>query len=219
PTAPSPAASPSPSAPSRSTSATSSASSSSRRPTPTTAASSPSSPTSAHEIPPARRYLTRITPNPAATSQRQRRADPDRADPDNVQQLTSSPNRAACCCGRGSGNGVTVGGQRDVHGAPGGVGVRAHLVRCGDEPRRLLAIADLWQGHVELHREDETTLRGGQQAHPAVDRDITHLGALAAADHAQSALEAGRIAHSEQLFGVGTAALAAHLLRRAELHI
>src|SRR6266480_7260591 len=120
---------------------------------------------------------------------------------------------------RGSADGVTVGGQRDVDVAPGGVGVRAYLVRGGDEPRRLPAIADLRQGHVELHREDETTLRGGQQAHPAVDRDITHLGALAAAHYAQSALETGRIAHSEELFGVGAAALAAHLLRRAELHI
>src|SRR6185312_16897210 len=58
-----------------------------------------------------------------------------------------------------------------------------------------------------------------KQAHPAVDRDITYLGALTTADHAQSTLEAGRIAHREELFRVRATALAAHLLRRAELHI
>src|SRR6266581_5624136 len=109
--------------------------------------------------------------------------------------------------------------QRHVDVAPGGIGVRAHLMGGSNDPRRLLRILNPRQGYVELHGELETTLLGGQQAHTAVDRDITHLGALTTADHAQGTLEAGRIAHSEELFRVRAAALAAHLLRRAELHI
>ena len=80
-----------------------------------------------------------------------------------------------------SADGVTVNGQRDVDVAPGGIGVRTYLMRRHHDPRRLLGLADLRQGYVEFHSEAETTLRGGQQAHPAVDRDIPHLGALTAA--------------------------------------
>ena len=71
----------------------------------------------------------------------------------------------------------------------------------GNDPRRLLRVLNLRQGYVELHGELETTLLGGQQAHPAVDRDIAHLGAFTTADHAQGTLEAGRVAHGEELFG------------------
>jgi len=95
----------------------------------------------------------------------------------------------------------------------------AHLMGGSDDPRRLLRVLNLRQGDVEPHGERETTLLGGQHAHPAVDRDIAHLGAFTTADHAQGTLEAGRIPHREQLFRVRAAALAAHLLRRAELHI
>ena len=78
----------------------------------------------------------------------------------------------------------------------------------GNDPRRLLGVLNLRQGHIELYGDLETTLLGGKQAHPAVDRDITHLGAFTTADHAQSTLEAGRVAHREELFGVRATALA-----------
>src|SRR5581483_8836443 len=89
----------------------------------------------------------------------------------------------------------------------------------GNDSRRLLRVVNLRQGDIELHGKLETTLFGGQQAHPAVDRDIAYLGAFTTADHAQGTFEAGRIAHGEELFRVRATALAAHLLRRAELHI
>src|SRR6266536_2945368 len=101
-------------------------------------------------------------------------------------------------------------------------GLRAHWLRdhvADCDPRGLLRVLNLRQGYVELHGELETTLLGGQQAHTAVDRDIAHLGAFTTADHAQGTLEASRIAHGEELFRVRATALAAHLLRRAELHI
>ena len=85
---------------------------------------------------------------------------------------------------------------------------------CGsNDPCCLLGVLNLRQGHIELYRERETTLLRRKQAHPAVDRDVTYLGALATADHAQSTLEAGRIAHGEELFRVRATALAAHFLR------
>src|SRR5689334_13149392 len=89
----------------------------------------------------------------------------------------------------------------------------------GNDPRRLLGVLNLRQGHIELDGDLETALLSGKQAHPAVDRDITYLGAFTTADHTQSTLEAGRVAHSEELFRVRATALAAHLLGRAELHI
>ena len=99
----------------------------------------------------------------------------------------------------------------------GELGLRA--VRILLDPRRLLRVLNPRQGHIEFYGELETTLLGGKQAHPAVDRDITYLGAFTTADHAQSTLEAGRVAHREELFRVRATALAAHLLWRAELHI
>jgi len=65
----------------------------------------------------------------------------------------------------------------------------------------LLRVLNLRQGHVELDGDLETALLGGKQAHPAVDRDITYLGAFTTADHTQGTLEAGRVAHSEELLG------------------
>src|SRR4029077_13175077 len=109
--------------------------------------------------------------------------------------------------------------QPHVDVAPGGIGIRAYLMGGGNDPRRLFRVLNLRQGHIELYGELETALLGGKQAHPAVDRDITYLGAFTTADHAQSTLEAGRVARREELFRVRAAALAAHLLRRAELHI
>src|SRR5580704_3258470 len=119
----------------------------------------------------------------------------------------------------GSADVATVYRQLYVDVAPGGIGIRAHLVGGSNDPRRLLRVLNLRQGYVELHGELETTLLGGQQAHPAVDRDIAHLGAYTTADHAQGTLEAGRVAHGEKLFRVRATAFAAHLLRRAELDI
>src|ERR1022692_3734142 len=119
----------------------------------------------------------------------------------------------------GSADVPAVHGQRHVDVAAGGIGVRAHLMGGCNDPRRLLRVLNLRQGYVEFHGELETTLPGRQQAHPAVDRDIAHLGAFTTADHAQGALEAGRVAHGEELFRVRATALAAHLRRRAELHI
>jgi len=73
---------------------------------------------------------------------------------------------------------------------------------CGsNDPRRLLRVLNLRQGHIKLYGELEATFPGGKQAHPAVDRDITYLGAFATADHAQSTLEAGRIAHRNSCSG------------------
>src|SRR6266446_7354636 len=92
-------------------------------------------------------------------------------------------------------------------------------MRGGNQPRRLLRILNLRQGHVELHGKLETTLRSGKQAHAAVDRDVTHLDPLAARHRAESTLEARRKAHCEELFRVRAAAFAAHLLGRADLHI
>src|SRR5438270_4027479 len=74
----------------------------------------------------------------------------------------------------GSADVLAVHGQRHVDVAPGGIGVRAHLMGGSNDPRRLLRVLNLRQGYVELHGELETTLPGGQQAHPAVDRDIAH---------------------------------------------
>src|SRR5579859_2474651 len=88
-----------------------------------------------------------------------------------------------------------------------------------NDPCRLLQVLNLRQGNVELHGQREPTLLRGEQVHAAVDRDIADLGAFTTADYAQGALEAGRIADGEELFGVRATALAAHLLRRAELHI
>src|SRR5207244_12928716 len=88
----------------------------------------------------------------------------------------------------------------------------------GNEPRRLLRVLNLRQGHIELYGELETTLLGGKQAHPAVDRDITYLGAFTTADHAQSTLKAGRIAQSEALFRGRATALAGHRLCRTSVH-
>src|SRR6266567_6042512 len=121
--------------------------------------------------------------------------------------------------GSGSADVAAVYSQPHVDVAPGGVGIRAHLMCGSNDPRRLLRVLNLRQGHIELYGELEATLLGGKQAHPAVDRDITYLGAFTTAYHAQSTLKAGRIAHSEELFRVRATALAAHLLWRAELHI
>src|ERR1700730_3329874 len=74
--------------------------------------------------------------------------------------------------------------QLYVDVAPGGIGVRAHLVGGGNDPRRLLRVLNLREAHVELYGELEAALLGGEQAHPAVDRDITYLGAFTTADHA-----------------------------------
>src|ERR1700749_2073732 len=121
--------------------------------------------------------------------------------------------------GGGSADAAAVYRQPYVDVAPGGIGIRAYLMCAGNDPRRLLRVLNLRQGHIELYGDLEATLLGGKQAHPAVDRDITYLGAFTTADHAQSTLEAGRVAHREERFGVRATALASHLLRRAELHI
>ena len=84
----------------------------------------------------------------------------------------------------GSADIPAVHGQCHVDVAPGGIRVRAHLMGGSNEPRRLLRVLNLRLGDVELHGERETALLGGQQAHPAVDRDIAHLGAFTTADHA-----------------------------------
>ena len=45
-----------------------------------------------------------------------------------------------------------------------------HTLMCGShDPRRLLRVLNLRQGHVELYGELETALLRGKQAHPAVD--------------------------------------------------
>src|SRR5690349_1886215 len=93
----------------------------------------------------------------------------------------------------GSADVLAVHGQRYVDVAPGGIGVRAHLMGGGNDPRRLLRVLNLRQGYVERHGQGKTALLGGQQADPAVDRDVAHLGAFPTADHAQGTFEAGRI--------------------------
>src|SRR4029077_13263782 len=65
--------------------------------------------------------------------------------------------------------------QLHVDVAPGGIGIRAHLMGGGNDPRRLLRVLNLRQAHIELYGELEATLLGGKQAHPAVDRDIAYL--------------------------------------------
>ena len=84
---------------------------------------------------------------------------------------------------------------------------------------RQLGIGNLRKSHVQLHRDRKTALLGRNQAHPAVDRDITDLGPFALADDAQSTFETSRVAHGEQLLRVSAVALAAHLLRRTQLHL
>src|SRR3984893_5840597 len=119
----------------------------------------------------------------------------------------------------GSADVAAVYRQLYVDVAPGGIGIRAHLVGGSNEPRRLLRVLNLRQGHIELDGDLEPALLGRKQAHPAVDRDITYLGAFTTADHAQGTLEAGRVAHREEMFRFRITALSAHLLIRPELHI
>src|SRR5437870_7259473 len=103
---------------------------------------------------------------------------------------------------------VAVDSQRNVDVAPGGIRVRTHLMRGGNDSRRLLSVLNLRQCYIEFHGKLETTIFGGKQAHPAVDRDVAHFDALTTADHAQSTLKTRRISHGEELFGVRAAALA-----------
>src|SRR6266702_1628550 len=135
--------------------------------------------------------------------------------------MRSSAEFPRSCPGSRSGSADVTAVYRQLHVdvALGGIGIRAHLMGGRDDPRRLLRVLNLRQGHIELDGDLETALLGGEQAHPAVDRDIAYLGAFTTADHAQGTLEAGRVAHREELFRVRATALAAHLLGRAELHI
>ena len=77
---------------------------------------------------------------------------------------------------------------------------------CGsNDPRRLLRVLNLRESHLELDGKLETTLLAGKQAHPTVDRDVAYLDELGTTHHAQSSLETGRVAHSQQLFRVRAA--------------
>jgi hypothetical protein len=62
-------------------------------------------------------------------------------------------------------------------------------------------------------------IRVGKEAYTTVDRDVADLDALATTHNAESTLEAAPQTHSQELFRVRAASLAADLLRRAELHI
>src|SRR3954451_14074770 len=112
-----------------------------------------------------------------------------------------------------------VDAQADVDVASGRVRVRAHLVGATDDLLGQLVVADLRQRDVELHAEPQRALLGWRHRDAAVDRHVADLGALAAAHHADRALEAGREADREQLLGVGAAALAAQLRGRAQLDV
>jgi len=70
-------------------------------------------------------------------------------------------------------------------------------VRSGHDSLRLLGIIDLRQADVEPHLELERAVLGREQAHATVDRDVPDLGPLAPPDHADRALEAGRVADRE----------------------
>lgn len=102
----------------------------------------------------------------------------------------------------GSADVVTVDGQRHVDVAPGGVRVRTHMMCGSDDPRCLLGVLHLRQGHMELHGKLETTLLGGKKAHTTIDRSVARLDAFATTHHAECTLEAGGITHCEELFGV-----------------
>src|SRR6266852_1879867 len=80
-------------------------------------------------------------------------------------------------------------------------------------------IGHLGKRDIEPGGNCERAVVCGDKANRAVDRRVTYLDAFAATHHAQRAFEAGRVAHSEELLGVRSAALAAHPLRRPELDV
>src|SRR4051794_1170451 len=112
-----------------------------------------------------------------------------------------------------------VGGELDVDVAVRGVRVRADVVRGLDQRDRLLGVLDRRQRHVELDGEHEPAVVGRDEADLRVDGDVAGLDPLAAGDGPQGALEARRVADGEQLLGVGAAAFAARLGRRAQLDL
>ena len=114
---------------------------------------------------------------------------------------------------------VAVRRQGDVNVAPSGVGIGAHLVRSGDNPRCLVRIGNLRQRDIEPDGDCERPVICGDKADRAVDRRVTYLHALAATHDAQRTFEARRIAYGEELLRVGSAAFTAHLFRRPELNV
>ena len=109
-------------------------------------------------------------------------------------------------------------GDRHLDVAPGGIGVRAHLVgRIRQSLRR---------GFVQFGRVDDEG--GGEPEPTAVERaDADTGGHLCALDiqlllarhQFQGGVEAGGVARREELLGVGGAARAAHFLGNAQIEI
>ena len=58
-------------------------------------------------------------------------------------------------------------------------------------------------GSVKLDGDVETAILGRDEADARVDGDVAQLHLLAARHRGQRALEAGGVAHGEQLLGVG----------------
>ena len=91
-------------------------------------------------------------------------------------------------------------------------------MRAADDLLRQLVV-DLRERHVEIDAEPHRAVSDGHERDLAVDRHVADLGALAAAHHAERALEAGGVADGEELLGVSAATLAAQLRGRAQLDV
>src|ERR1700677_4689655 len=90
----------------------------------------------------------------------------------------------------------------DVDVAPGGVGVRAHLMGAPDQVRGHLPVTDRREREVEGDGELVPPVADGEQAHRRVDRDVTGLEPAAAGDAAEGTFEARGVADREQFLRV-----------------
>jgi len=108
---------------------------------------------------------------------------------------------------------LTVGGERDLDVAAGGVGVGARLcARARTSSTALGGIFDRGEAHVQLDSQLEAALLRREQHHLRVDRHVSRSRPCCAARTAPIALlEAGREADREQLLGVRATPFTAEL--------
>src|SRR5690606_34682319 len=102
--------------------------------------------------------------------------------------------------------------DRDV--PAGGLRVRAQLVRTVDDLLRLVLV-DAGDAHGELDAQAEA-LALLADPHLCVDDGLRRVDAQLLAGQAQGTLEAGAVAHGEELLRVGALTGSAHLLGRLE---
>src|SRR3984957_5806303 len=100
-------------------------------------------------------------------------------------------------------------GDRDV--APGGVGVRADLVRLGDELFRGWPV-DVRDAYLQVDGEAEPSVVQRAEANAGDDLSAVDVELVLPADHLERGMEAGGVAGREQHLGVRGAACATHLL-------